>query len=163
MVSRGSGGYGANGAEVAKVMKQSPLNQLYPDADWTALFTKLGDLLRQDYDWSKDVAAIKSPVMLVFADADAVRTAHVIEFFVLLGGGRLDAGMDGSGETQCAACRSAGNDTLRCSLISHAGCTCYEIPRHAYAKGRVSTIYRLYECKPNNPEKQGKRGKFQII
>jgi pimeloyl-ACP methyl ester carboxylesterase len=85
------------GQEAAKVMKQSPLNQLYPDANWTALFTKLGDLLRQDYDWSKDVTAIKSPVMLVFADADAVRTAHVIEFFALLGGGKRDSGMDGSG------------------------------------------------------------------
>lgn len=85
------------GPEAAKIMKQSPLNQLYPDADWTALFTKLGDLLRQDYDWSKDVAAIKSSVMLVFADADAVRTTHVMEFFALFGGGQRDAGMDGSG------------------------------------------------------------------
>lgn len=85
------------GPEAAKVMKQSPLNQLYPDADWTALFTKLGDLLKQDYDWSKDVAAIKSPMTLVFADADAVRTTHVMEFFALLGGGQRDAGMDGSG------------------------------------------------------------------
>jgi len=85
------------GPEAAKFMKQSPLYQLYPDADWAVLFTKLGDLLRQDYDWSKDVAAIKSPVMIVFADADAVRTAHVIEFFALLGGGRRDAGLDGSG------------------------------------------------------------------
>ena len=85
------------GPEAAKFMKQSPLNQLYPDADWAVLFTKLGDLLRKDYDWSKDVAAIKSPVMLVFADADAIRTTHIIEFFALLGGGRRDAGLDGSG------------------------------------------------------------------
>jgi pimeloyl-ACP methyl ester carboxylesterase len=85
------------GLEAAKTMTQSPLYQLYPDADWAALFTKLGDLLRQDYDWSKDVAAIKSPMMIAFADADAVRTAHVMEFFTLLGGGRQDAGLDGSG------------------------------------------------------------------
>jgi pimeloyl-ACP methyl ester carboxylesterase len=85
------------GPEAAKFMKQSPLYQLYPDADWAVLFTKLGDLLRQDYDWSKDVAAIKSPVMIVFADADAIRTAHIMEFFALLGGGRRDAGLDGSG------------------------------------------------------------------
>ncbi|MDQ1255399.1 MAG: hypothetical protein QG646_4685 [Euryarchaeota archaeon] len=83
--------------EVAKLMKQSPLNQLYPDTDWTVLFTKIGDLLRQDYDWSKDVAAIKSPMMLVFADADAVHTVHIMEFYALLGGGQRDAGMDGSG------------------------------------------------------------------
>ena len=85
------------GPEAAKFMKQSPLYQLYPDADWAVLFTKLGDLLRQDYDWSKDVAAIKSPVMIVFADADAIRTAHIMEFFALFGGGKHDAGLDGSG------------------------------------------------------------------
>jgi pimeloyl-ACP methyl ester carboxylesterase len=85
------------GPEAAKFMKQSPLYQLYPDADWAVLFTKLGDLLRQHYDWSKGVAAIKSPAMIVFADADAVRTAHVMAFFALLGGGQRDAGLDGSG------------------------------------------------------------------
>jgi pimeloyl-ACP methyl ester carboxylesterase len=85
------------GPEAAKFMKQSPLSQFYPDADWAVLFTKLGDLLRQDYDWSNDVAAIKSPVMLVFADADAIRPQHIIEFFGLLGGGKRDAGLDGSG------------------------------------------------------------------
>ena len=85
------------GPEAAKFMKQSPLNQLYPDANWPVLFTKLGDLLRQNYDWSKEVAAIKSPVMLVYADADAIRTAHAMEFFALLGGGQRDAGLDSSG------------------------------------------------------------------
>jgi pimeloyl-ACP methyl ester carboxylesterase len=85
------------GPETAKWMGQSPLSKLYPDIDWAALFTKLHDLLGQDYDWSKEVAAIKSPVMIVFADADAVRTAHVVEFFALLGGGLRDAGLDGSG------------------------------------------------------------------
>jgi len=85
------------GPEAAKFMEQSPLYQLYPDVDWAVLFTKLGDLLRQDYDWSKEVAAIQSPVMIAFADADAVRTAHVMEIFTLLGGGRQDAGLDGSG------------------------------------------------------------------
>jgi len=84
------------GPEAAKAMKQTPFYQLYPDVEWEILFTKLGDLLRQDYDWSKEVAAIKSPVMLVFADADAVHTAHAMEFFALLGGGQRDAGLDGS-------------------------------------------------------------------
>jgi len=46
------------GTEISKAMKQIPLYQLYPDTDWEALFTKLGDLVRQDYEWSKDVAAI---------------------------------------------------------------------------------------------------------
>ena len=31
-------------------MKQSPLSQLYPNVNWSVLFTKLGDLLRKGYD-----------------------------------------------------------------------------------------------------------------
>jgi pimeloyl-ACP methyl ester carboxylesterase len=84
------------GPEAAKFMSQSPLSQLYPDTNWELLFTKLGELLRKDYDWSKEVATIKSPVMLVYADADAIRTTHAVEFFALLGGGQRDAGLDGS-------------------------------------------------------------------
>ena len=81
----------------AESMKQSPLSQLYPDVNWARLFTKLADLLKKDYDWSRQVAAIKAPTMLVFADADAVRPAHMVEFFGLLGGGHKDAGLDGPG------------------------------------------------------------------
>ncbi len=90
------------GPAAAEPMKQTPMYQLYsrlapkPD-DWPVLLTKLGDLLRKDYDWSKDVAAIKAPALLVFGDADAVRTAHAVEFFELLGGGKKDGGWDGSG------------------------------------------------------------------
>ena len=76
---------------------QSPLYDLYPNVDWRALLTKLPELLRQDYDWSKDVAALKTRTMLVYADADGVRVEHVMEFFGLLGGGKRDAGLDGSG------------------------------------------------------------------
>ncbi len=85
------------GPAAAEGMKQSPLYNLYPNVDWARLFTKLGELLRQDYDWSKDVVAIKAPTMIVFADSDAVQLTHITEFFGLLGGGRRDAGLDGSG------------------------------------------------------------------
>jgi pimeloyl-ACP methyl ester carboxylesterase len=43
------------------------------------------------------VATIKSPVLLVFADADGIMPGHMVEFFKLLGGGLKDAGWDGSG------------------------------------------------------------------
>lgn len=90
------------GPEAAEPMKQTPMYQLYSSiapkpADWPRLVTKLGDLLRQDYDWSQDVAAIETPTMIVVGDADSVRTAHAVEFFQLLGGGQVDAGWDGSG------------------------------------------------------------------
>ena len=90
------------GAAAAEPMKRSPMYQLYAriapkPEDWPVLLAKLGELLRKDYDWSKEVAAIKAPTLLVFGDADAVRTAHVVQFFELLGGGKKDAGWDGSG------------------------------------------------------------------
>src|SRR6266478_1752777 len=90
------------GPGAAEPMKQTPMYQMYAriapkPADWPVLITKLGDLLRKDYDWSKDAAAIKASTLLVFGDADAVRTAHAVEFFELLGGGKKDGGWDGSG------------------------------------------------------------------
>lgn len=78
-------------------MVPKALIQLYPDADWESLYTKIGELYKQDYDWSKDVSRIKSPIMIVFADADALRTSHMMEFFTLFGGGKQAAGPDGSG------------------------------------------------------------------
>lgn len=65
--------------------------------DWPALLIKLGQLLKQDYDWSDDVKAIKTSTLILVGDADSVRTAHAVEFFELLGGGKKDAGWDGSG------------------------------------------------------------------
>jgi pimeloyl-ACP methyl ester carboxylesterase len=84
------------------MMKPSPMYQTYArvaprPGDFPKLLGKMGDLLRKDYDWSKDVAAIKAPTMLVFGDADAVRPAHFVEFFGLLGGGKKDGSWDRSG------------------------------------------------------------------
>lgn len=79
-----------------EVMQQSPLAQLYPHVDWRRLFGKIGELQRVEYDWSAAVRAIEAPTMLVFADADSVSAAHMVEFFGLLGGGQRDAGLDGS-------------------------------------------------------------------
>jgi pimeloyl-ACP methyl ester carboxylesterase len=92
----------AMGPRAAEQMKATPLYLSYVKVaprpeDWTLLFTKLAEMLKKDYDWSKEVAGIKAPTLLVFGDADAVRTAHAVEFFELLGGGKKDAGWDGSG------------------------------------------------------------------
>jgi pimeloyl-ACP methyl ester carboxylesterase len=90
------------GPATAEMMKPSPLYKTYASVaprpqDWTTLVTKMSDLLRKDYDWTEGVAAIKAPTMLVFGDADAIRPAHVVEFFGLLGGGQKDGGWDGLG------------------------------------------------------------------
>lgn len=93
------------GAAAAEPMKQTPMYELYagiaprPD-DWTNLWAKMGDLLRLDYDWSAGVAALATPTLLVFGDADSVSPVHAAEFFGLLGGGQRDGSWDRSGMTQ---------------------------------------------------------------
>lgn len=96
------GGMEQMGPEAAEPMKGTPMYQLYSaiaprTEDWPVLLTKMGDLLRHDYDWSEEVATIRAPTMVVVGDADSVRTAHAVEFFGLLGGGKADAGWGGSG------------------------------------------------------------------
>jgi pimeloyl-ACP methyl ester carboxylesterase len=83
--------------EAGTFLAQSPLAKLYPDRDWGRLFGKIGELQRRDYDWSQQVRSIGARVLLVFADADAIQPSHVVQFFGLLGGGRGDARLDGSG------------------------------------------------------------------
>lgn len=89
------------GPGLAEMLKGSPPYQAYARVaprvqDWPVLLDKTGELLRRDYDWSAEIAKITAPVMLVYADADAVRPAHIVEFYALLGGGLRDANWDGS-------------------------------------------------------------------
>ena len=86
----------ASAATIGPGVKASPLGQAYPDVDWTNLFRKVGDMTKRPFDWSADVAKIKARTLLVFADADAIRPEHVVEFWKALGGGQRDAGLDGS-------------------------------------------------------------------
>jgi pimeloyl-ACP methyl ester carboxylesterase len=89
------------GPQAAEGMKQSPLYAHYAEAaprvqDWPVLATKLGELLRRDYDWSAEIPAITARTMLIYADADSMPVTHVAEFFALLDGGLRDADWDGS-------------------------------------------------------------------
>jgi pimeloyl-ACP methyl ester carboxylesterase len=94
----------AKGApEAAEAMKSSPVYKSYSEIapnpkDWPTLITKLFELAGRDYDWSKEVAGLKVPILIAVGDADAVRTAHAVEFFELLGGGKKDGGWDGAGK-----------------------------------------------------------------
>ena len=60
------------------------------------LIAKTSELLKDDYDWTAEVQRLEMPTMLVFADADSIRPAHIVEFYGLLGGGLRDANWDGS-------------------------------------------------------------------
>jgi len=94
-------GFDQMGPAFAEAMKQSPLYEVYSQVaprveDWPVLVDKMGTMLRQDYDWSPEVAKITAPVMLVYGDADSISPAHIAEFYALLGGGLRDANWDGS-------------------------------------------------------------------
>jgi hypothetical protein len=89
-------------AAVAEQMKQSPMYALYASLaprpqDWPVVVTKLGELLKIDYDWSKGIANITAPTLLVFADQDAVQMPAMAALFGLFGGGRHAPTFDGSG------------------------------------------------------------------
>jgi len=86
----------ANAAVVGPSVKASPLGQAYADVDWTNLFRKVGDLTKQPFDWSADVAKLKARTLLVFGDADYILPERMVEFWKTLGGGQRDAGIDGS-------------------------------------------------------------------
>jgi pimeloyl-ACP methyl ester carboxylesterase len=94
----------AMGPEIAEPFKQTPMYETYkqiaPNVEaWPVLVTQLTELLKIDYDWSAEVPGLSMPVMLVIGDADGLPPSHAVEFFELLGGGKRDAGFDGSGMT----------------------------------------------------------------
>jgi pimeloyl-ACP methyl ester carboxylesterase len=84
-----------------EMMRQSPMYAAYaavaPDVDaFPVLMDRTGDLLRQPYDWTEQVRGLRTPTLLVYADADSIPPSHAAEFFGLLGGGLRDASWDGS-------------------------------------------------------------------
>lgn len=82
----------AIGAQLA----ESPLAELYPDADWEAIMRKTGEMNQGEFDWSADVKNIKAPTLLIFADADMMYPEHIAEMYRLFGGGTRDARCDGA-------------------------------------------------------------------
>jgi pimeloyl-ACP methyl ester carboxylesterase len=93
---------GQMSAAALEFMKDTPMYHSYvavaPDPDhFAALCDKMGEMLRRDYDWEAEVAALKIPTLLVYGDADGVPPSHAARFFELLGGGLRDGSWDGSG------------------------------------------------------------------
>jgi pimeloyl-ACP methyl ester carboxylesterase len=89
-------------AAAAEAMKQTPMYQLYRSIaprpeDWPRLLGKIGEAMKKDFDFSKEVEAIKATTLIIAADADIFPPAHAVEVFGLLGGGKRDPGFDGSG------------------------------------------------------------------
>lgn len=82
---------------IAEQMKETPMYQSYAAVaprpeDFPRLLDRMGELMRQPYDWSADVQRLSMPVMIVFGDSDMYRPEHIVRFYQLLGGGQKDAG-----------------------------------------------------------------------
>ena len=93
---------GQVGAAAAEAMKRTPMYQMYASLaprpeDWPRLLDKIGEAMKQDFDFSKDIAGITATTLIVAGDADIFPPAHAVEMFGLLGGGQRDGGWDGSG------------------------------------------------------------------
>jgi pimeloyl-ACP methyl ester carboxylesterase len=91
------------GAAAAEAMKQTPMYQLYASIaprpqDFPRLLEKIGETMKLDFDFSKEIAGITAQVLIVAGDADIFPPAHAVEMFGLLGGGKRDGGWDGSGQ-----------------------------------------------------------------
>ncbi len=84
----------------ATQMQQSPLYKHYAAVaphpeQFPVLLDRIGDLMKKDYDWRAEIAALRTPTLLLFADHDAVSMRHIAEFFALFEGGVRDAGWEG--------------------------------------------------------------------
>jgi len=112
-------------------MKQSPLTSSIPTSIGPHYSRSSVICCGKDYDWSKEVAAIKASTMIVFADADAVRPAHVISSSGLLGGGQKDAGLDGSEACKPASYSARPHSLHLSSNLRSARCN--PVPRRARA------------------------------
>jgi pimeloyl-ACP methyl ester carboxylesterase len=89
-------------AAMAEAMKQTPMYQLYSSVaprpeDWPRLLDKIGEAMKQDFDFSRQIGGIQAPTLVVAGDADIFPPSHAVELFGLLGGGRKDPGWDGKG------------------------------------------------------------------
>ena len=101
-------------AAAAEGMKQTPMYALYQaiaprPQDFPRLLDKIGALMREDFDYTPDIARITAPVLFVQGDADIVPPSHAVELFGLLGGGKKDGGWDGSGKPKSRLAILAGH------------------------------------------------------
>ena len=84
-------------------MRQTPLGQRYAEVaphpeQFGLLLDRMGELMKKDYDWRDEIARLRVPTLLLFADHDAVSTRHIAEFFALFEGGLKDPGWIGTPE-----------------------------------------------------------------
>ena len=93
-------GMEAVNASLLPQFQQTPLYKRYASVaphpeQFGLVLDRMGELMKKDYDWRPEIAKLRVPTLLLFADHDAVSAKHIAEFFALFGGGVRDAGWEG--------------------------------------------------------------------
>ncbi|WP_308819225.1 alpha/beta fold hydrolase [Pseudonocardia alni] len=86
----------------AESMVGTPMHELYQRVaprpeDFPRLLDKIGAWIAEDLDLTEAVRGLRTPTLIMAADADMAPVAHFAEVFALLDGGLRDGGWDGSG------------------------------------------------------------------
>jgi pimeloyl-ACP methyl ester carboxylesterase len=89
-------------AEAAEFMKETPMYEAYASMaprveDWSQLVGKIGDSMRNGFDYSAEIPKLRPPTLIMFADGDMSPPSHAVEIYAALGGGQRDGGWDKSG------------------------------------------------------------------
>ena len=89
-------------AAAVPFMRDTPMWELYERVaprpkDFGRLLDKIGESMKQPFDFSEELRAIKVPTMLVASDAEMAPPSHYVEAFKLLDGGLRDGGWMGEG------------------------------------------------------------------
>ena len=87
-------------AAAAEFMKDTPMYQLYQKVaprpeDFGRLLDKIGESMKDDYDYTEEFRSLQVPTLLVASDADQAPPSHYVEMFKLLDGGLRDGGWMG--------------------------------------------------------------------
>lgn len=84
-------GMDAMSAEGAEFMLETPMYQFYSSVapkleNWATLVGKVGELVREDYDWSEEATALTVPMLIVVGDSDFIPPSSALGLFELRGG-----------------------------------------------------------------------------
>ena len=133
-------------AAAADAMKQTPMYQLYASIapkpeDWPRLLTKIGDAMKIDFDYSKEIAGLTATTLIVAGDADIFPPGRTVRpprrRQARWGMGRLGtatlaarhpAGLDPLHDLQCSGALGRDHPVPRCpdlagSLIGRRAAT----------------------------------------
>jgi pimeloyl-ACP methyl ester carboxylesterase len=87
-------------ASAAEFMKETPMWETYQrlaprPEDFGRLLDKIGEMMKEGFDYTDELRGIQVPTLLVAADADQAPPSALVEAFKLIDGGLRDGGWAG--------------------------------------------------------------------